>query len=122
MRVIVMAFIIAIWLAGLTAALAQQAPSHVSPTGLNVPTVGASSVQVAGPNQRRAGLYVFNPSNAVPLWVAPAGTLAAVSGAGSIVIQPGQGVMFGPPNTPSWSNGMNAIASGNGSPISVLEY
>jgi hypothetical protein len=34
-----------------------------------------------------------------------------------------QGVMFGPPNTPPWTNGMNAVASSAGSNVIViLEY
>jgi hypothetical protein len=116
-----MALILAIWIAGLSGALAQQAHPN-SPIALSTPKVGVASVVVAPPNAHRAGLYVFNPSNTVPLWVAPAGTQAAVSGAGSIVIQPGQGMMFGPPSMPPWTNGMSAIASGDGGPISVLEY
>jgi hypothetical protein len=80
-------------------------------------------VAVARPNTRRAGLYVFNPSATVTIWIAPTGTPAAVNGVGSIAIQPLQTEMFGPPNTPSWTTGMNAIASsGAGNAISILEY
>lgn len=97
--------------------------TYPSPNALATPTVGGSSVQVATANLQRVGLYVFNPSPTVTLWVAPTGTNAAVNGAGSIAIQPLQGVMFGPPNTPNWTNGMNAIASSGGSnAISILEY
>ena len=117
-----MALIIALFLAGLTGALAQQ-PNHASPIALSAPKVGAASVVVAPPNPHRAGLYVFNPSNTVSLWVAPEGTPAVVGGAGSIVIEPGQGLMFGPPGMPRWASGMNAVApSGAGNPISILEY
>jgi hypothetical protein len=124
MRVIVMAFIIATWIAGTAAALAQQAQSnHVRPSALTAPKVGTSSVQVAWPNEHRTGLYVSNPNASVTLWVSPTGTPAVVNGAGSVAIQPLQGVMFGPPNTPSWTNGMNAIASsGSSNAISILEY
>jgi hypothetical protein len=116
------ALILAIWITGLAGALAQQA-QHVSPIALTTPNVGASSVQVAGPNSHRAGLYVFNPSPTITLWVSPTGTPAAVNGAGSIAIQPLQRVMFGPPNTPPWINGMNAVApSGASNSISILEY
>lgn len=94
-----------------------------SPNALSAPTVSNSSVVVATPNAQRAGLYVFNPSAAITLWVSPTGTVAVVNGAGSVAIQPLQGVMFGPPNTPAWSNGMNCIASSAGSNIVViLEY
>jgi hypothetical protein len=81
------------------------------------------SVVVATINLQRAGLYVFNPSATVTLWVSPSSTPAVVNGAGSIAIQPLQGVMFGPPNTPSWTNGMNAIADTAGSNVIVIhEY
>src|SRR5271170_4258184 len=97
-----------------------------SPSALSPPTVSNSSVLVAIANLTRAGLYVFNPSASVTLWVAPtspAGTLAIANGAGSITIQPLQGIMFGPPNTPPWTNGMNAIASTGGANVIVLhEY
>jgi hypothetical protein len=109
-----------------TAALAQQAQptaAHVSPIALSPPKVGAASVPVAPANPHRAGLYVSNPNPVVTVWVSPTGTPAAVNGAGSIAIQPQQGQMFGPPNTPAWTNGMNAAASsGDGNPISILEY
>lgn len=94
-----------------------------SPNALAPPTVSNSSVQVTGSNLTRIGLYVFNPSATVTLWVAPLGTVAAVSGVGSVAIQPLQGVMFGPPNTPQWTNGMEAVASSAGANvIGILEY
>lgn len=94
-----------------------------SPNGLSTPVVSSTSVVVAATNPQRLGLYVFNPSASVTLWVSPTGIAAAVNGAGSVAIQPLQGVMFGPPNTPSWTNGMNGIASSAGSNVIViLEY
>jgi hypothetical protein len=100
--------------------------SYPSPSAILTPTVSNVSVAVVGVNLTRAGLYVFNPSATVTLWVAPitpAGTLAVANGAASITIQPLQGLMFGPPNTPSWTNGMNAIASAPGANVIViLEY
>jgi hypothetical protein len=94
-----------------------------SPNALTTPTVSNASVVVATYNPQRAGLYVFNPSATITFWVSPTGTAAAVNGAGSVAIQPLQGVMFGPPNTPPWTNGMAAIASSAGSNIIViLEY
>ena len=94
-----------------------------SPNGLSTPTVSSTSIAVAAPNLQRAGLYVFNPSASITLWVSPTGMNAVVNGAGSVAIQPLQGVMFGPPNTPPWTNGMNAIASSAGSNVIViLEY
>jgi hypothetical protein len=117
------ALALAILIAGLAAAPAQQASNHVSPIALSTPKVGASSVVVAPPNPNRAGLFVFNPSSTITLWVSPTGTPAAVNGAGSIAIQPLQRLMFGPPNTPAWTNGLNAIASsGASNSISILEY
>ena len=94
-----------------------------SPNALTTPTVSSTGIAVAQVNPQRAGLYVFNPSASITLWVSPTGTAAVVNGAGSVAIQPLQGVMFGPPNTPVWSNGMNAIASSAGSNVIViLEY
>lgn len=97
--------------------------TYPSPNALTVPTVSNSSVVVATPNLQRAGLYVFNASATVTIWVAPTGTTAAVSGVGSVAIQPLQGQMFGPPNMPAWTNGMNAVASSAGSNvIGILEF
>ena len=95
--------------------------TYPSPNVLNPPVVSNFAVQVAGPNLQRVGLYVFNPSATVTLWVIPTPGLAVANAA--VAIQPLQGVMFGPPNTPSWTNGMNAIASAAGSNlIVILEY
>jgi hypothetical protein len=100
-----------------------MASTYPSPNALTAPTVSSASVQVASVNNQRAGLYVFNPSATITLWVAPLGVSAAVNGAGSVAIQPLQGVMFGPPTTPTWTNGMNAVASSAGSNVIVLlEY
>jgi hypothetical protein len=94
-----------------------------SPNALPTSVVSNSSVAVAQYNPQRLGLYVFNPTASITLWVSPTGTVAAVNGAGSVAIQPLQGVMFGPPNTPPWTNGMNAVASSAGSNVIViLEY
>jgi hypothetical protein len=108
-----------------TSAGFAQAPlpaPHPSPIALLSPWVGTKSAPVANPNPHRAGLYVSNAS-AVTLWVSPTGTPAAVNGAGSIPIQPLQGVMFGPPAMPAWTAGMNAIAPQDGPhSITVLEF
>jgi hypothetical protein len=76
-----MALAFAVWLIGISAALAQS--NHVSPLALSASKVGAASVQVAPPNPHRSGLYVFNPSASITLWVFPTGTPAVVNGAGS---------------------------------------
>ncbi len=94
--------------------------TYPSPSALAPSTVSNASVPVAPANLSRLGLYVFNPSATVTLWVAPTGTAAVVNGAGSVAVQPLQGVMFGPPNMPSWTNGMNAIASAAGSNVIVI--
>ena len=97
--------------------------TYPSPNALTETTVSSTSITVAAINLQRAGLYVFNPSATVTLWVAPLGTAAVVGGAGSVAVQPLQGVMFGPPNTPPWTNGMTAIASSAGSNVIVIhEY
>lgn len=94
-----------------------------SPVALTTPLVDSVSIVVARQNLTRLGLYVFNPNSAVTLWVAPTGTAAAVNGAGSIAVQPLQGIMLGPPNMPAWNTGLNAIASsGPTNPITVLEF
>jgi len=94
-----------------------------SPVALATPNVSNASVQVAPQNLQRLGLYVFNTSATVTLWVAPTPTAAVVLGVGSVAIQPQQGVMFGPPGTPPWKTGMNAIASAPGSnAITILEF
>jgi hypothetical protein len=94
--------------------------TYPSPNALTPSTVSNASVAVASVNSQRAALYVFNPSATVTLWVSPTGIAAAVNGAGSIAVQPLQGVTFGPPNTPPWTNGMNAIASSAGSNVIVI--
>jgi hypothetical protein len=102
--------------------------TYPSPNALPAATVSNVSTSVAAVNLQRAGLYVFNPSATITLWVTPQNssgniTPAVANGAGSITIQPLQGVMFGPPNTPAWTSGMNAIASSAGSNVIViLEY
>lgn len=97
--------------------------TYPSPNALPEATVSNASVVVAAPNLQRAGLYVFNPSATITLWVSPGSTPAVVNGAGSVAIQPLQGVMFGPPNTPPWTAGMNAIASSAGANVIVIhEY
>ena len=92
--------------------------TYPSPNGLTTPTVSNVSTVVAQPNLQRAGLYVFNPSSTVTIYVSPTGTPATATG--SIAIQPQQGQMFGPPNTPVWTNGMNAIASAPGANVLVV--
>jgi hypothetical protein len=120
---LVLAVFMAVLLLAASPAVAQQAqPSHVSPTALLSPWVSTKSAPVANANPRRTGLYVSNPTN-VTIWVSPAGTAAIVNGAGSVPIQPLQGQMFGPPNMPSWTAGMNAIAAQDGpNAITVLEF
>jgi hypothetical protein len=120
---LIAAFAIAV----LSTAAFAQAPTptpaaHPSPVPLLSPWVGAKSTPVANPNPHRIGLYVSN-SSLTTIWVSPAGTPAAVNGAGSVPVQPQQGVMFGPPAMPAWTNGMNAIAPQDGpNVITVLEF
>lgn len=97
--------------------------TYPSPNALSPPTVSNASITVASFNPQRAGLYVFNPSPTVTLWVAPLNVVASVTGVGSIAIQPLQGQMLGPPSMPRWNNGLNAIASSAGSNvIGILEH
>jgi hypothetical protein len=99
------------------------ASTYPSPTALVTPNVSNASVQVAGANTTRGGLYVFNPSATITLWVTALGTAAAVNGVGCVAVQPLQGLFFGPPNMPPWTNGMQAIASSAGTNvICCLEF
>ena len=67
-----------------------------SPNALPETTVSNVSQLVATINLQRAGLYVFNPSTTVTLWITPQNpfaptTPAVANGAGCIAIQPLQG-------------------------------
>jgi hypothetical protein len=106
--------------------MAGTFPSPQAAVAVNVPA--ANSVTVVPANPSRVGLYVFNPG-AVVLWICP--TLsnngqplaAVVGGAGSIIIQPQQGYMFGPPGFPPFTQGMNAIAAnGTTNPLTIWEW
>jgi hypothetical protein len=94
--------------------------TYPSPNAIATPTVSNASIAVVGTNIVRTGLYVFNPSATVTLWVSPITIPAMVNGAGSVTVQPLQFVMFGPPSTPAWTNGMNAIASAPGTNVIVI--
>jgi hypothetical protein len=95
---------------------------YASPAALVTPLVDGVSIAVAQQNLTRLGLYVFNPSSTVALWVSPTGAVAAVNGAGSIAVQPLQGVVLGAPNMPPWTTGLNAITTGGPNPITILEF
>jgi hypothetical protein len=106
--------------------MAGTFPSPQAAVAVNVPA--ANSVTVVPANPSRAGLYVFNPGT-VALWICP--TLsnnglplaALVGGAGSIALQPQQGLMFGYPGMPVFTQGMNAIAaSGATNPLTIWEF
>jgi hypothetical protein len=119
------AAVLAVLLAPSAAFAQAQTPlpaAHPSPIALLSPWVGTKSAPVANPNPHRLGLYVSN-SSPVTLWVSPSGTPAAVNGAGSVPIQPLQGLMFGPPAMPAWTAGMNAIAPQEGpNAITIFEF
>lgn len=95
-----------------------------SPNAITTPNVtNTASVQVVGPDATRIGLQVFNPNASNDLWVAPTGVAPAVNGAGSFKVAALTSQMFGPPNSPPWTNGMNAIASaGATNAITIFEY
>jgi hypothetical protein len=100
-----------------------MASTYPSPNQLTLPNgtpilVSNVAIQVTSPNLQRLGLYVFNPSSTITLWVGPAISIAVGAG---VTIQPLQGVMFGPPNTPAWTNAMFAIASAAGSNVIVID-
>lgn len=98
-----------------------------SPT-VYTPTVGAVSAQVIPANLTRRGLFVFNPGNVV-IWICPAtnnagmAVPAVIGGAGSIPIQPQQGLMLGDDgSTPPFTNALVAIASPGGQPFTIWEF
>ena len=99
-----------------------------SPVVANALVGSSASIQVVPVNLTRQGLYVFNPS-AVVIWVCPATTAAgiavpaAVSGSGSIPVQPQQGLLLGPRTMPQFTAALNAIAvSGSNNPLSIWEF
>jgi hypothetical protein len=105
-----------------------MAGTYPSPQATVSVSVGTVSVLVVPLNLSRSGLYVFNPG-AVVLWICPITTnnglplAASVGGAGSIAVQPQQGLIFGGSGLPHFTNGMNAIAASGGSnPITCWEY
>jgi len=102
-----------IFLASAGFAQAPTPAKHPSPNALLSPWVGVKSAPIANLNDRRLGLFVSN-SSAVTIWVSPMGTAAAVNGAGSVPIQPLQGVMFGPPAMPPWTAGYERDRAGGG--------
>jgi hypothetical protein len=95
-----------------------------SPIAITTPNVtNTTSVQVVAANPSRTGLVIFNPNASNDLWVAPTGTTAAVNGAGSFKIAALTTQVFGPPNQPVWTNGINAIASAGGTNvITIFEF
>jgi hypothetical protein len=106
--------------------MAGTFPSPQAAVAVNVPS--SASVAVVPANPSRVGLYVFNPGT-VAIWVCPflsnngLPLVAAVGAAGSLIIQPQQGFMFGPPSFPPFTQGMNAIAaSGTTNPLSIWEW
>ena len=94
------------------------------PVPLATPSVDGSSIQIAGQNLTRLGLFVFNCSATGTIWVSPSIIPAVVNGAGSIAIQPLQGLMLGQPAgpMPPWTTGLNCIATGGPQPVTVLEF
>jgi len=97
--------------------------TYPSPSALPTPNVSNASVSIATNNPQRLGLFVFNTSATVTIWVCPSNQAAIVAGAGCVAVQPQQGVMFGPPTQPPFTNGMNAIASSAGSnAVAVWEF
>lgn len=96
-----------------------MATTYPSPAALPTPPVSNVSIQVAPFNPQRLALYIFNPSPTVTLYVMPLGTPAGIGN--GMIIQPQQGVLFGPPGTGTpWTAGMNAIASSAGSNVIVI--
>jgi len=91
-------------------------------------TIGASSAQVLPANAGRSSLWIHNPSavggNTVSLCGAadggPAGNgVATVNGAGTITLPPGAFITV---DATKWTDAINAIASGGGTPLTIIEF
>jgi hypothetical protein len=127
MRMIKACLLIILVLLAAAAARAQSALPYAY-----APSVGTSSTQILAQNAARKALIFFNPGTTNTCAICPALSRAtqvaiacAVNGAGSITLTPGtqftlQGfVGQGQPIIPSaW----NAVCSGAGSPLTILEW
>lgn len=89
--------------------------TQIQPIGYAVTTTG-SSAQAIGQNPSRKGLWFHNPSASANIYIAPAPITAAVGGAGSILIFPGNWVQF---DSLSASCAWNAIGPGA---LTILEW
>lgn len=94
-------------------------------------TVGTSSIAALGVNAARRRLIFHNPNATALVAFCPAANgatslplAAAVNGAGSITLLPGEKFVVDKPPEPSSpiSTGWNAIASAGGSSLTILEF
>jgi hypothetical protein len=92
-----------------------------SPLGTQISTLGTASAQIIGQNIVRRGILLHNPDT-VLIAVSPS-NLAAVIGAGSIVILPGQELRIPAKGRVRVNCAFNAIAaSGANHSLTVLEF
>lgn len=99
--------------------MSRTKTTQPSPTALSTPSVAQTSVSIAGQNLARAGLFIFNPTAAATLWIAPGNTVAAANGAGCVAIQPLQGVWF---TDQPYINSVNAVYDSGTNPVTVWEF
>jgi hypothetical protein len=116
------------------AALAAAAAHAQTAPYVHGAVIGTSPVQVLATDPQRRKIFLFNPNASAAVAFCPAGPnrdtgaplVCAVNGAGSITLQPGQGVMLdgavpqGPPL--SMSSAWNGVASAGGSTYTVIDF
>lgn len=87
-------------------------------------TVGTSAATVLQPNPTRNGLLLFNGHASQTISIAPSSGAVPVSlAAGTLLIAAGATLFFGGPTFPvSWTDGIQAIASGASTPLTILEW
>ena len=107
----------------------------IFPTKMTAATVGTSAAQILGANPTRNGLIVTNLHATQTVSIANSGNAAPTSlGAGTITIPANSSVQFGWGLSPgpsgatvgqfgfSWTDVVNAIASGASTPVTLTEF
>jgi hypothetical protein len=87
------------------------------PNPFAAPLVGTSAIEIAPQNVSRESLFVYNPSAAATIAIAPAGATPAINGANSITLLPQTGMQLD-----GWTAAVNAIASAPSTPVTVYEF
>jgi hypothetical protein len=94
-----------------------MAGTQILPRTFPTPVIGLASIQACPSNPARVSLTVYNPNATATLAICALDTMAAIGGAGTITLPPGQGVELD-----GWTAGINAIASLATQQITILEF